>query len=153
MVRENGHSLRLGKLKVDTGRRCITDAVVWHHHHPREMVQSLPSGLFKSKPCQSCSGGFFFLYSNLETNLFLCSSTPQNLQSNPGLPFSALLHFWLGAEGPSEASVQYGSSLLLFLHHSQLSNCSLYHYITPCMAQPCDTWFQIPTEYQSKTWN
>lgn len=27
---------------------------------PREMVHSLPSGLFKSKPCKSCSGGFLF---------------------------------------------------------------------------------------------
>lgn len=81
MARENGHSLRLGKLK-DVRRRCITDAVVWHHHHPREMVQSLPSGLFKSKPCQSCSGSFLFftltwkpVFSCVVPPLKICSLT------------------------------------------------------------------------------
>lgn len=31
----------------------------------------------------------------------------------------------------------------LFPDHSQFTNFSLYHYITPLMAHPCGTWVQI----------
>lgn len=81
MARENGHSLRLGKLK-DVRKRCITDAVVWNHHHPREMVQFLPSGLFKSKPCQSCSGGFLFFTLSWKS-VFSCVVLPLKICSLP----------------------------------------------------------------------
>lgn len=54
MARENGPNLVVGGLRLSSRRRFLMGRAVWHQDRfLREMVQSVPFGVFKTKPWQS----------------------------------------------------------------------------------------------------